>query len=75
VLLLAVGGGYFWGRSAESAEIRAALSDGSASARAWAVPLWLDDLPIHAGRPQSCGRGGGPGAGTVVFRPEAEGPV
>ncbi|HWX51534.1 MAG TPA: hypothetical protein VNZ61_26105 [Roseomonas sp.] len=52
LLLGALGGGYLWGRSAESAEvreasgvIRAALSDGSASARAWADAIQRNDLP------------------------------
>jgi hypothetical protein len=52
VLLLGVlGGGYLWGRSTEAAEvrqatgvIRAALSDGSASARAWADAIRRNDL-------------------------------
>jgi hypothetical protein len=51
LLLGALGGGYLWGRSAESAEIRAAsgviraaLSDGSASARAWADAIRRNDL-------------------------------
>lgn len=51
LLLGALGGGYLWGRSAEVAEvreatgvIRAALSDGSASARAWADAIRRNDL-------------------------------
>ncbi|WP_458097856.1 hypothetical protein [Roseomonas sp. WA12] len=52
VLLLGVpGGGYLWGRSTEAAEVRdasdvicAALSDGSASARAWADAIRRNNL-------------------------------
>jgi hypothetical protein len=51
LLLGALGGGYLWGRSTEAAEvreasgvIRAALSDGSASARAWADAIRRNDL-------------------------------
>ncbi|RMI16935.1 hypothetical protein EBE87_24775 [Pseudoroseomonas wenyumeiae] len=52
VLLLGVlGGGYLWGRSTEVAEvrhatgvIRAALSEGSASAQAWADAIRRNDL-------------------------------
>jgi len=52
VLLLCVfGGGFLWGRATEAAEvreaagvIRAALSDGSASARAWADAIRRNDL-------------------------------
>jgi hypothetical protein len=51
LLLGAMGGGYLWGRSAEVAEvrealgvIRAALSDGSASARAWSDAIRRNDL-------------------------------
>jgi hypothetical protein len=51
LLLSALGGGYLWGRSTEAAEvrsatdvIRAALSDGSASARAWADAIRRNDL-------------------------------
>lgn len=51
LLLGALGGGYLWGRSAEVAEvreaagvIRIALSDGSASARAWADAIRRNDL-------------------------------
>jgi hypothetical protein len=51
LLLGAFGGGYLWGRSTEAAEvrsaagvIRAALSDGSASARAWADAIRRNDL-------------------------------
>ena len=52
VLLLGVlSGGYLWGRATEVAEvrsatgvIRAALSDGSASARAWADAIRRNDL-------------------------------
>ena len=52
VLLLGVlVGGYLWGRSTEAAEvraatgvIRAALSEGSASARAWAEAIRRNDL-------------------------------
>lgn len=52
ILLGALGGGYLWGRSSEAAEIRAAsgvirvaLSEGSASARAWADAIRRNDLP------------------------------
>jgi hypothetical protein len=52
LLLGALGGGYLWGRSTEAAAmreasevIRAALSDGSASARAWADAIRRNDLP------------------------------
>jgi hypothetical protein len=51
LLLSALGGGYLWGRSTEAAElrsatdvIRAALSDGSASAQAWADAIRRNDL-------------------------------
>jgi hypothetical protein len=51
LLLGGLGGGYLWGRSTEAAElrsatevIRAALSDGSASARAWADAIRRNDL-------------------------------
>jgi hypothetical protein len=51
LLLGALGGGYLWGRAVESAElreasgvIRAALSDGSTSARAWADAIRRNDL-------------------------------
>ncbi|MBI0539078.1 hypothetical protein D9599_26390 [Roseomonas sp. KE2513] len=51
LLLGALGGGYLWGRSTETAEmreatgiIRSALSDGSASARAWADAIRRNDL-------------------------------
>jgi hypothetical protein len=51
LLLGAVGGGYLWGRAAEVAEVRGAagvirlaLSDGSASARAWADAITRNDL-------------------------------
>jgi hypothetical protein len=51
LLLGALGGGYLWGRSAEAAEvhealgvIRTALSDGSASARAWSDAIRRNDL-------------------------------
>ena len=51
LLLSALGGGYAWGRATEAAEvraasgaIRAALSDGSASARAWADAIRRNDL-------------------------------
>ena len=51
LLLGALGGGYLWGQSTEAAEvraatelIRAALSDGSASARAWADAIRRNDL-------------------------------
>lgn len=51
LLLGALGGGYLWGRSTEAADvreatgiIRAALSDGSASARAWADAIRRNDL-------------------------------
>lgn len=51
LLLGALGGGYLWGRSTEAAEvrdsagvIRAALSDGSTSARAWADAIRRNDL-------------------------------
>ncbi|MBB5696016.1 hypothetical protein [Muricoccus pecuniae] len=52
VLLLAtLGGGYLWGRSKEAAEvraasgvIRAALSEGSTSAQAWADAIRRNDL-------------------------------
>lgn len=51
LLLGALGGGYLWGRSTEAAEVReasgvlrAALSDGSASARAWADAIRRNDL-------------------------------
>jgi hypothetical protein len=47
----AMGGGYLWGRNTESSElreasgtIRAALSDGSASARAWAGVIRRSDI-------------------------------
>jgi hypothetical protein len=51
LLLGALGGGYSWGRSTETAEvrtatgvIRAALSNGSTSARAWADAIRRNDL-------------------------------
>jgi hypothetical protein len=51
LLLGALGGGYLWGRSTEAAEvreatglIRAALSNGSASARAWSDAIRRNDL-------------------------------
>lgn len=51
LLLGALGGGYLWGRSTEAVEvresssvIRAALSDGSVSARAWADAIRRNDL-------------------------------
>ena len=51
LLLAALGGGYLWGRSTEAAEvraasgvIRAALSEGSTSARAWADAIRRNDL-------------------------------
>jgi hypothetical protein len=51
LLLGALGGGYLWGRSTEAVEvgsatgvIRAALSDGSASAQAWADAIRRNDL-------------------------------
>ena len=51
LLLGALGGGYLWGRSTEAAEVRAAsdviqaaLSDGSASGRAWADAIRRNDL-------------------------------
>lgn len=51
LLLGALGGGYLWGRSTEAAEvreasvlIRAALSNGSASARAWSDAISRNDL-------------------------------
>jgi hypothetical protein len=51
LLLGVLGGGYLWGRSAEVTEvrsatgvIRAALSEGSASARAWADAIRRTDL-------------------------------
>jgi hypothetical protein len=51
LLLGALGGGYLWGRSTEAAEvrqatglIRVALSEGSASARAWADAIRRNDL-------------------------------
>jgi hypothetical protein len=51
LLLGALGGGYLWGRSTEAGEVReasgvlrAALSDGSASARAWADAIRRNDL-------------------------------
>lgn len=51
LLLGALGGGYLWGRSMEAAEvreasglIRAALSNGSASARAWSDAIRRNDL-------------------------------
>ena len=51
LLLGALGGGYLWGRSTEAAEvreasgvIRAALSEGSTSARAWADAIRRNDL-------------------------------
>jgi hypothetical protein len=51
LLLSAFGGGYLWGRSTEIAEVReasgvlrAALSDGSASAQAWADAIRRNDL-------------------------------
>ncbi|UFN49146.1 hypothetical protein LPC08_00405 [Roseomonas sp. OT10] len=51
LLLGALGGGYRWGRATEAAEvraasgvIRAALSDGSASATAWAEAIRRNDL-------------------------------
>jgi hypothetical protein len=59
LLLATLGGGYLWGRSAESAEIRAAsgviraaLSDGSASAQAWADAIRRNDLVGLLGRCQ-----------------------
>lgn len=52
LLLGTLGGGFLWGRSVETAEvraaagvIRAALSDGSASATAWADAIRRNDLP------------------------------
>ncbi|MDN3563908.1 hypothetical protein QWZ14_05890 [Paeniroseomonas aquatica] len=57
LLLGALGGGYLWGRSTEAAEvreasgvIRAALSDGSASARAWSDAIRRNDLVGLLGR-------------------------
>ncbi len=51
LLLGALGGGYLWGRSTEAAEvrqatsvIRAALSEGSISARAWSDAIRRNDL-------------------------------
>jgi hypothetical protein len=51
LLLGALGGGYLWGRSTEAAEvreatglIRVALSEGSASAQAWADAIRRNDL-------------------------------
>jgi hypothetical protein len=51
LLLVAGGGGYLWGRSTEADEvraasgiIRAALSDGSVSAHAWADTIRRNDL-------------------------------
>ncbi|MFC7694577.1 hypothetical protein ACFQY5_38545 [Paeniroseomonas aquatica] len=51
LLLGALGGGYLWGRSTETAEvreasgvIRAALSDGSASALAWSDAIRRNNL-------------------------------
>ena len=51
LLLGAMGGGYLWGRSTEAAEvreasglIRAALSNGSDSARAWSDAIRRNDL-------------------------------
>jgi hypothetical protein len=51
LLLGALGGGYLWGRSTEAAEvrqatgvIRAALSNGSTSARVWADAIRRNDL-------------------------------
>ena len=51
LLLGALGGGYLWGRSTEVADvraasgvIRAALSDGSTSAQAWADAIRRNDL-------------------------------
>ena len=59
LLLAALGGGYFWGRGTEAAAvaeasdvIRAALSDGSASARAWADAIRRNDLVGLLGRCQ-----------------------
>ena len=59
LLLGAIGGGYLWGRSTEAAEvreatgvIRAALSDGSVSARAWADAIQRNDLVGLLGRCQ-----------------------
>lgn len=57
LLLAALGGGYLWGRSTEAAAvseasevIRAALSDGSASARVWADAIRRNDLVGLLGR-------------------------
>ncbi|WP_145145476.1 hypothetical protein [Roseomonas gilardii] len=57
LLLGTLGGGYLWGRSTEVAEvrqaagvIRAALSEGSASARAWSDAIRRNDLVGLLGR-------------------------
>ncbi len=57
LLLGALGGGYLWGRSTEAAEvrevsgvIRAALTNGSASAQAWADAIRHNDLVGLLGR-------------------------
>jgi hypothetical protein len=64
LLLGALGGGYLWGRSTEAAEvreasgvIRAALSDGSASAQVWADAIRRNDLVglLGAAKGAPCG--------------------
>lgn len=57
LLLGTLGGGYLWGRSTEAAEvrqatgiIRAALSEGSTSARAWSDAIRRNDLVGLLGR-------------------------